>query len=309
MAATRIQDLIVPEVFADYVLQRTAEKSAIISSGIASTDATIQARASQGGAMIHLPYFNDLSGDAEVLQDTGELELNAVTAEEDVAVKIIRGKAWGGNDLVTVMVGVDPISAVANRVADFWVRQEQKTLIATLNGVFATALAATHVHDVSATTGLTSTAILDGKQLLGDAGDSIAAIVMHSAKYTELQKANLIAYLPVTQVDVRIPTYLGYRVIVDDGCPFANSKYTSYLFAQGAVAYADVAVPNAIEFDRYSLKSQDVMITRKGWISHVRGVKWAVSDSNPDNAKLATGANWTQVYDNKQIRVVKLITQ
>jgi hypothetical protein len=310
MAATQLSDIIVPEVFADYVTQLTVEKSALVQSGVMTRDPQIQALANGGGAHINMPYFNDLSGDAEVMSDTGSFTVNPITAENDIAVKVIRGKAWAGQDLVTVMAGADPLAAVANRVAAFWIRQEQKALIATLNGVFGTALASTHVLDVTgASTALTSDVILDGKQLLGDAGDNIAAIAMHSAKYTALQKANLIATVRDSEGNIQFNTYLGYRIIVDDGLPVATGDYTSYLFGMGAVAGADVTVPNAIEFDRNSLASQDIMITRKGFITHVRGVKWAVSDANPSNAGLATANKWTKVYDDKAIRVVALITK
>lgn len=309
MAATKLSDIIVPEVFSDYVVQATTERSALIQSGIAATDPVIQANANGGGAHVNLPYFSDLTGDAEVISDTGSLSLNPITAEADIAVKLIRGKAFAGNDLVTVFAGADPLQAVANRVADYWARQEQKALIATLSGVFAGALASTHVLDISATEALTSDAILDGKQLLGDAGGALVAIAMHSAKYTALQKANLIATVRDAEGNIQFSTYLGYRVIVDDGLPVDGGVYDSYLFGAGAVAYADVAVPNAIEFDRNSLAGQDVMITRKGWIGHLRGVKWAVSDANPANAALATAAKWAQAYENKAIRAVLLRTK
>lgn len=312
MAATKLTDIIVPEVFADYVVQASTERSALIQSGIAVADPTIQARANGGGAMVNLPFFNDLSGDAEAISDTDALTLNPITAEDDIAVKLIRGKAFGGNDIVTVMAGADPIQAVANRVADYWAKQEQKALIASLTGVFGTALASTHVLDISGETTanfLNADAILDGKQLLGDAGDSIAAIAMHSAKYTALQKQNLISTVRDADGNIQFSTYLGYRVIVDDGLPVATGVYTTYLFAAGAVAYANVDVPNAIEFDRNSLGNQDIMITRKGWIGHVRGVKWAVSDANPTNTGLATANKWGKVYDDKAIRVVALVTK
>lgn len=310
MAATRLQDIIVPEVFADYVTQLTTEKSALVQAGIVAIDPAIQARANSGGSHVNLPYFNDLSGDAEVITDNTSLSVNPVTAENDIAVKLIRGKAFAGNDLVTVMAGADPLAAVANRVAAYWIGQEQKALIATLSGVFAGPLAATHVLDVTAgSTPLSGDVILDGKQLLGDSAGGIVAICMHSAKYTALQKANLIAYMRDVDGNVQFSTYLGYRVIQDDKMPLVGGDYTTYLFGAGAVAGANVAVPNAIEFDRNSLAGQDIMITRKGWISHVRGVKFALSDANPADTVLDDGASWTQVYDAKAIRVVKLLTK
>ena len=82
-----------------------------------------------------------------------------------------------------------------NRIGAYWLREDQKALIATLNGIFATgtgsekgALEETHVSDQSkASTGIDAAMVLDAKQLLGDSADQVTAIAMHSAVYTKLQ--------------------------------------------------------------------------------------------------------------------------
>lgn len=309
MAATAIADVIIPEVFADYVATRTAEKSALRQAGILSNDPVIAERANGGGEYVNLPFFNDLTGTDEVLSDSTPLSVANITAGQDVAVKILRGKAWGANDLAGLLSGADPMGAIGDRVSDFWIRREQSILVNSLTGVF-TQLGATHTHDVTgASTALSGDVILDGKQLLGDAADELSVMVMHSAKFTALQKANLISYLRDTDANVNFPTYLGYRVIVDDACPVATGNYTTYLMAPGAVAYANVAVDNAVETDRDSLQGDNILITRKGVVMHLRGVKWAVTTPRPANTDLATSTNWAKVYEDKQIRAIRLITK
>ena len=145
MAATALSDLIVPEVFADYVTVKTAELSALYQSGVATSDPVIAAKAAGGGSHINLPFFTDLTGDDEVQSDTGELTLNNITAGDDIAVKLFRAKAWASTDLVRSLVGADPIQSLANRIADYWMRKEQKALISTLEGVFSGPLSSTHV--------------------------------------------------------------------------------------------------------------------------------------------------------------------
>jgi len=62
--------------------------------------------------------------------------------------------------------------------------------------------------------------IVDAAQKLGDAKDQLTAIIMHSATEAELKKRDLIEYIPAsTNGTDRIPTFLGKRVIVDDGTP------------------------------------------------------------------------------------------
>ena len=70
---TRIADVIVPQVFNPYVIQRTAELSALSQAGIISNNPELDALASAGGKLINMPYWNDLTGADEVLSDTGAL--------------------------------------------------------------------------------------------------------------------------------------------------------------------------------------------------------------------------------------------
>ena len=65
MAETKISNVIVPELFNQYVINRTAEKSALWQSGIvAGLDEAI-AFGSAGGTTVNLPFWNDLSGESD----------------------------------------------------------------------------------------------------------------------------------------------------------------------------------------------------------------------------------------------------
>jgi hypothetical protein len=41
-----------------------------------------------------MPFWQDLSGDDEVLSDTDPLDTDKIVASQDVAVLLMRGKAW-----------------------------------------------------------------------------------------------------------------------------------------------------------------------------------------------------------------------
>ena len=69
MAVTKISDVIVPEHFAAYVIERTAEKSKILTSGIAVANPRLNELITGGGTTINMPYWKDLSGADEVLSD------------------------------------------------------------------------------------------------------------------------------------------------------------------------------------------------------------------------------------------------
>ncbi|MFQ7236777.1 MAG: hypothetical protein ACLRPU_18040 [Enterococcus hulanensis] len=69
-AGTKIADVIVPDVFNQYVIERTAELSAFYQSGIISHNPELDKLATAGGKLINMPFWEDLDGEDEVLSDT-----------------------------------------------------------------------------------------------------------------------------------------------------------------------------------------------------------------------------------------------
>ena len=321
MAVTQITNLIVKAEFAARVQALSTTKSALFQSGIVATDAAISALAKSEGATFTLPYWNDLSDSSTVGSDDPNSSITPgnIAQGYEVAVKLFRNCAWSAMDITkSIGAGDDPLDRIANLIAAWWTRDQQTILINSLTGIFAGggALVSTHVHDVTGgSTALSSDVILDGKQKLGDAADSLTAIIMHSAKYTALQKALLIDYIGA-EGDIRFPTFLGYRVIVDDSCPLANGNYTTYLFGPGSVAYGEGAPKVPTEYLRSPLagdgSGQETIVTRREFIFHPRGLRWTSSSmagSSPTNAELATAANWAKVWDTKNIKIVKILSK
>ncbi|MBE1554799.1 major capsid protein [Sporosarcina limicola] len=312
MAKTKIADVIVPEVFNPYVINRTMELSALQASGIISNNPELDALAQGGGKLINMPYWEDLTGEDEVLSDTTALTPQKITAGQDVAALFLRGNAWSANDLAYVMAGSDPMAAIGDLVATYWARRRQVLLFAMLKGVFASPSMTDNTHDISTGTGaaavLSGSTFLDAKQKLGDAADQLTAISMHSLAFTHLQKQNLIEFIPDSEGKVQIPTYLGRRVIVDDGHAVTAGVHTSYLFGEGAIGLGNGFHPEAVETDRDSLAGDDILINRQAFVLHPRGIEFkntTVAGPTPSNAEVALAANWNRVYEPKAIRIVK----
>ncbi len=60
-----------------------------------------------------------------------------------------------------------------------------------------------------------------------------------------------------------------------------------------------------VETDRDSLSGSDILINRRHFVLHPRGIKWAgAMGVAPNNAGLSSDTNWERVYDPKQIRIV-----
>lgn len=318
MTITRIADVIQPEVFNPYIVQRTMELSALIQSGIVQNLAEFDNLASGPNTLVNMPFWNDLTGDSEIMKDDGALTPGKIGSDKDVARKHGRARAWGANGLSALLSGDDPMRAIGDLVAAYWQRDMQKVLLVTLDGVFKAASMADLVHDISALTGgaelISGSTFIDAVQKLGDAKDLLTGVMMHSAVEAYLAKNDLIEYVQESQQDVRVPYFMNKRVVVDDGAPFdtVTKVATAYLFGAGAVALGNGSHPRIIptEIDRDSLASsgEDYLINRRIFILHPRGVKWtedSVADVFPTNAELATGTNWERVYEPKAIRVVK----
>lgn len=317
MAGTTLSDVIVPELFTKYVVQKTMELSALFNSGIVTNNAEFDRLASEAAPIHNMPFFEDLQGDSENVTEGTDLTAKKITSNKDVSTTIRRAAMWSATDLSAALAGADPMAAIGNLVAGFWARDMQKELINILNGVFAATTMTGHVLDVSAEEGaaanISASVFIDGLQMLGDAQGNLTAVAMHSAVKSYLKKQNLIT----TQRDsnsVEFETYQDRRVIVDDGCPYSGGVYTTYLFGNGAIAFGNGSpvgfVPTEIDRDKKKGSGVDYLINRRTFILHPRGVQWTNSSraavESPTRAELANKANWKRVYEDKAIRLVAI---
>ena len=317
MAGTTLSDVIVPELFTKYVVQKTMALSALFNSGIVTNNAEFDRLASEAAPIHNMPYFEDLQGDSENVTEDTDLTAKKITSNKDVSTTIRRAAMWSATDLSAALAGADPMAAIGNLVAGFWARDMQKELINILNGVFAATTMTNHVLDVSVEEGaaanISASVFIDGLQMLGDAQSQLTAVAMHSAVKSYLKKQNLIT----TQRDsnsVEFETYQDRRVIVDDGCPYSGGVYTTYLFGNGAIAFGNGNpvgfVATEVDRDKKKGSGVDYLINRRTFILHPRGVQWTNSSraavESPTRAELANKANWKRVYEDKAIRLVAI---
>src|SRR5262245_25800844 len=311
MAATKIADVIVPSVFNPYVTERSTQLSALWESGIVQTVAELNVFGMKGGTTLAMPYWKDLTGSEEILSDVVPLGVDKITAAQDIAVLHARGKAWGVNDLAEALSGDDPMAEIATLVGGFWARRMQAQLLAILDGVFKAASMSGNISDISALAGaaavISGDTVVDAIYKLGDAADQLTAFAMHSAVTAVLVKQGLIDFKEDRDGNPTLPFYMGKRVIVDDTMPVTTGVYTSYLFGTGAFGYADGGAPTPTETDRDSLAGEDILINRRHYVLHPRGVAWVGTATGvaPTNTELGVGTNWNRRYDNKNIRIVQ----
>lgn len=322
MAITTIADLqIVPDKFTEYMLQRTTEKSMLVRSGITTNDPQVAQLINgtpKGGNMIIMPYYNPLAGEDEVFGEEA-MTPDGITTDNEMATLLVRQKAWGDTDLSKVFGGTDPMAAIGDLVADWWVTREQAIMLSILKGLFTASTGAlkSHMLDVSGEASdnvINVDTTLTAKQLMGDAADKLGLVFMHSATYTSLQKKQQITTEFDSDLKVKIDYYLGYQVIVDDGMPVTGGVYDTYFIGKGAFARND-GMPQGLigtETDRDKLASANYLINRRALVLHPLGVSFKKPAAFANNKKyaansdLATAANWELKKDHKNVPIVCL---
>lgn len=318
MSITRITDVISPKIFTPYVIQRTMDLSALIQSGIAVNDSEFDQLASGPNVLVNMPFWNDLTGDPEIMKDTGDTTPGKIGSSKDVARKLGLVKSFGANALAAVLSGDDPMRAIADLFADYWNRQYQKVLLKALEGVFASKSLEDKVLDISSKTNnaalIDGSSFIDAVQVMGDAKDLLTGVMLHSAVEAYLAKKELIAYVQEAGQSTRVPQFMGKQVVVDDSMPFNTTTKvaTAYLFGRGAIAWGNGSHPDILETEvvrkGLSLAGEDILVNRRLAILHPRGVKWteaAVNNTFPALTELADGDNWELVYEAKAVRIVK----
>ena len=328
-------DLIIPEIFTPYVIEQTTQRDSFLASGVVAPMAELNA--TEGGDFVNVPFFSaNLTGDFEVLSDSSSLTPSKISTDKQVGVIFHRGRAFESRDLAALASGADPMAAIGQKIGAYIANQRQKDLLACLDGVFGSINAndsnsaffglTIDSESGDTPTGLSPKHVAKARSILGDQGDKLTAVCMHSKVYYDLVERKMVDYVlasdgnggsatasggtiaPAYGGDGTGPTYCGLRVIVSDDVSTtgsgASTEYSTYFFTQGAVASGEQAGLTT-ETDRDILAKSDAMAVDLHYCYHPVGAKWAVTTVNPNRTQLGTVANWSKVYETKNIGIVR----
>ena len=336
--ATLRSDLIIPEVFTPYLIEATTQTDSFLQSGVVQPLAELNLSSERGGDFVKIPFYKaNLTGDFEVLTDSTSLTPAKITADNQIAAVLHRGRAFSSRDLASLAVGggLDPMAAIAQKMAAYVNNQKQKDLYSCLTGAFGSinandsnsALFALTIDSESgdSPTVLSPRHIARAKSKLGDQGGKLTAIAMHSNVYGDLLERNMIDRVYDNNGDADtaaasgsttrafdgpnvVETFGGLRIIVSDDIPTtgsgASTEYSTFFFTQGAVVTGEQA-PIRTQTDRDILALEEAMAVDLHYIYHPVGLKYAVSTVNPNRTVLETVASWSKVYETKNIGIVR----
>lgn len=345
MEITTIGDIVTGKesVILSYMTEDPVEKTAFFQSGILTPTPYAAAIANGPSNKAVLPYWKAIDTSIEpnysndVYQDVATPR-NVQTGEMDVRVAYLN-EGFGQADLTVELTSQQPLRSVASRLDNFWQRQAQRRLIATALGLYNANVAADDdyhkqndmVVDVSASLGFDSGAFIDATQTMGDAlmgngGEVLGAIAMHSFVYAQARKQQLIDFIRDADNNTMFATYQGYRVIVDDSMTVVGSdgsrKFISIIFGNGAIGYGEGSPSNPLEYEREASRGNgggvETLWTRKTWLLHPFGYSFTSAvitgngtETTPRSASwqdLANASNWNRVVDRKHVPIAFLVT-
>jgi len=348
---TFLSNLVTRPEFLQYTAEGIFEQSKWIQSGIVQRNAALDARA--GGTRVRVPFFDPIAPtETQILSTSswngglGYLTAQNVTADEQIMTLLHRGFAYAADDLSKLGSGADPLAHVRNQLSAAINKLKTATLAAQLLGLFggisgAGVLGPNQSNKTFAgvpgsmteANFLNVANVVGTKALLGERGDELDAIAMHSNVAYYLQQVGMLVFstsalstggaitwggggVGVTATDVA--TFAGLRVVIDDqltaltgGTSTHAKKYPVYLFKSGVVSEG-IQQDLRLGADRNILSMQDILAVDYHYGYHITGTKWAVAGDNPTNAattgNLADTASWNLVYSTtKQVPITRLL--
>jgi hypothetical protein len=332
MATVQLADVYRPLTFNRRAQEAQIELNAFRQSGIVVNDALMGQLLSGGANIIEMPQFNGITnGEPNYSNDDpAVLAVPAkITDKKQKARSASRNKSWSTMDLARELTDGDPLGAITNRIGGFWATDDEKRMIQSALGVLADNIAndaSDMVRNIATDTAgavtdaerISSTAVVQAAQTMGDHKGNLSVLAMHSVQHARLQIQGLL----VDNFDAQtgrllFQTYLGHRVIMDDSLPAVAGAnritYTMILFAAGSFGYATGNVMVASETDRKPAAGngggETIIHSRVNTCFHPYGFEFtsaSVASVSPTYAELATATNWNRVVSRKNVAMAFL---
>lgn len=336
-ATTVLSDIIGPRgayipVVESFMVRDPIERTAFFQAGVLQTgDPRIQAILSAAAVEASIPYWEPISADVEPNYSNDVYEDVAVPRSVNTGLQRGRiaflNEGFSAMSLVKAITQQDPLAYVASVLDNYWERQYQRRLIATVLGIYNDNVASNGsdmVTDAGGPFGLSP--FIDATAQMGDRWlDGLGVVAMHRAVYTQLQKNEMIEFIPDAETGIRLPYYQNHRVVVDNGMPMIGTgvdrQSLVVMFAPGAIGYASQLPEDSLEFERQAARGNgggvDTLWTRRDVIMHPLGFSFLSTtitgngtETRPASAgwaDLVLAANWERKLSRADIPLAFLL--
>ncbi len=338
MAGTNLNFPYDAEIF-NYSWKNTPDLylTTMIESGAVVNDSEIASLISNGSNLFTTPYYDVLGGDEQVYNGKTDFTYDSLKGGTYQGVVYGRMKAWDAISFIKDFnSGADPMAQIVAGVANYWIKQRQKRLIALLKGIFEiTGDADWALHTTNIATKTTSaadenkigvTTIEDACiKACGDNAQGFTLAIMHSVVANRLANLQLLEYSKYTDPsgitrNLPIATINGKSVIINDNVPATTNSsassekdYVTYVLGNGAIRFASAPVDRPSEMDRDPAKAggKDMIYTRIRECMHPYGFSFkgdVTSDVGIPDSVLTDKESWERKMPAKSIMMVQIIT-
>lgn len=334
-----LAEIFIPEVYADIIPEDSPETTAFVQSGVIAKNDLLTRAANSGTELIEVPIWDDLDASVEPnLSDDTDTKATPgkVGTRKLQARNAYLNKGYGSADLARELAKAtpgngDPMTRIKNRFGTYWMHQFQYRVIAAARGILADNIAndgGDMIHNIAlettvgvgAANKISADAVVEACFTMGDQFNSLAVIAVHSVVYKELVKQQLIEQFRDADGKLLYETYLGRRVVVDDGLPViagttSGLKYLSILFGAGSFGYGEGTPTLPTEIERLASSGNggglENIWERKTWMIHAAGMDWkeaSVAGQSATLAELRNAANWDRKFARKNVKLAFLQT-
>lgn len=319
-----------PEVFSEFMSENPTWNDAIIASGVLAQDNTIMDLIGEKGNVATIPFYTPIDEqDSQALNNDGETDNTPaeITGKKQTCMLIQRMKAWKSKDFTKELTGADPMTHVANSVADFYKQVRTRDLMTTVDAVLSLSGMEKHITDLSLTGEGTvgdvnkiddTTLIFAQQKALGDSADKMGLLVLNSYIYAKYKVMGLVDYNKYTianavEREVNLPTIGGFIPLVTDKFTVdttgTNPVYKTYMLGTGSVLTCDKTNyenPYYTDYDPETSAGIEKLYTKQGYVLHPNGFSInanKIAKESPTNAELGAKANWSLAFNQKNIRM------
>ena len=245
---TFLSDLVTRPEFLQYTSEGIFEQSKWVQSGIIQRNAALDARA--GGTRVRVPFHDPINPTEEQILSNatwgtggaGYLTPQGTSADEQIMTILHRGFSYAADDLSKLGSGALILAHVRNQLTAAINKLKTSTLKAQLLGLFggisAAGVLGPNQYDATVSGATPAEAnyisvgnVLEAKNLLGERGEEIDTIAMHSAVAYYLQQIGMLTFSTSALAaagavtwggggvgigDPQVATFAGLRVVIDD---------------------------------------------------------------------------------------------
>jgi hypothetical protein len=312
---------VTPVNWSPFIQEALVTTNNIFSQGFVEIDTS--SIITNGGKYFVRPYQDNLDtidNPQKIIASTTLTPTTLSDFQENLVVCHV-GDSYYETEYDRITRGSSGLDAAMVQRGEIVLKMLQNYMINVIRGVFATELATSHTYDATGDgSGVFGTyaATKAAQTKFDEQMDIFDGYIMNSVTFGELLIAGSAAYEFASDFSNtimqtgKIPTFLGKKVFINDTLCAVNGdgNYPVYMMSGKPLYLAWQKNVSVYEkFEPATGHGRYEVYWYADFVPAVKGLSWTAGTYDPAVADLATGTNWTKVFENKHIKMLKVIVK